>query len=103
MMWAAGLLAAMSTIIYPSISSLVSKNADADQQGELHHNDIINNDISYWIHVASYFCVCVHACVCVYNKKVYYWWNYMYSLGQSVLLTFTRSGVGYTDWYQGVV
>ena len=42
MMWAAGLLAAMSTIIYPSISSLVSRNADADQQGGLHHDDVIS-------------------------------------------------------------
>ena len=43
MMWAAGLLAAMSTIIYPSISSLVSRNADADQQGGLHHDDVISH------------------------------------------------------------
>lgn len=43
MMWAAGLLAAMSTIIYPAISSLVSKNADADQQGELCHDDVIHS------------------------------------------------------------
>ena len=43
MMWVAGLLAAMSTIIYPSISSLVSKNADVDQQGGLHHNDVISH------------------------------------------------------------
>ena len=53
MMWVAGLLAAMSTIIYPSISSLVSKNADPDQQGGLHHNEVINNDVivcvSVWL------------------------------------------------------
>ncbi|XP_065904400.1 hippocampus abundant transcript 1 protein-like [Dysidea avara] len=33
LMWVAGLFAAMSTIIYPSISSLVSRNAEPDQQG----------------------------------------------------------------------
>lgn len=33
LMWVAGLLAAFSTIIYPAISSLVSKNADSEQQG----------------------------------------------------------------------
>ena len=43
MMWAAGLLAAMSTIIYPSISSLVSRNADADQQGGLYHGDVMSH------------------------------------------------------------
>ena len=32
-MWVAGLLAAFSTVIYPAISSLVSKNADSEQQG----------------------------------------------------------------------
>lgn len=32
-MWIAGLLAALSSIIYPAISALVSKNADAEQQG----------------------------------------------------------------------
>lgn len=33
MMWAAGSLAAMAALSYPAISALVSKNADADQQG----------------------------------------------------------------------
>ena len=33
MMWAAGSLAAMSSIAYPAISAMVSCNADADQQG----------------------------------------------------------------------
>ena len=33
LMWVAGLLAGLSTIIYPAISALVSKNADAEQQG----------------------------------------------------------------------
>jgi predicted MFS family arabinose efflux permease len=33
MMWAAGSLAAMAALSYPTISALVSKNADADQQG----------------------------------------------------------------------
>ena len=34
LMWVAGVMAALSTIIYPAISALVSKNADAEQQGE---------------------------------------------------------------------
>ena len=33
MMWAAGSLAAMAALSYPAISALVSKNADAGQQG----------------------------------------------------------------------
>ena len=36
MMWAAGLLAAMSSITYPAISAYVSIYADVDQQGEGH-------------------------------------------------------------------
>ena len=32
-MWAAGSLAAMAALSYPTISALVSKNADADHQG----------------------------------------------------------------------
>lgn len=32
-MWVAGILAAMASITYPSISSLVSRNASSDQQG----------------------------------------------------------------------
>ncbi|OWK52168.1 Hippocampus abundant transcript-like protein 1 [Lonchura striata] len=34
MMWAAGTVAAMSSITFPAISALVSRNAEADQQGE---------------------------------------------------------------------
>ena len=34
LMWVAGVMAALSTIIYPAISALVSKNADPEQQGE---------------------------------------------------------------------
>ena len=37
MMWAAGSLAAMSSIAYPAISAMVSCNADADQQGISQH------------------------------------------------------------------
>ncbi|MGH0177045.1 UNVERIFIED_CONTAM: hypothetical protein FKN15_074218 [Acipenser sinensis] len=33
MMWAAGALAAMSSITFPAISAIVSRNADPDQQG----------------------------------------------------------------------
>ncbi|NWQ70043.1 MF14B protein, partial [Neopipo cinnamomea] len=33
MMWAAGAIAAMSSITFPAISALVSQNAEADQQG----------------------------------------------------------------------
>ena len=33
LMWIAGILAALSSIIYPAISALVSKNANAEQQG----------------------------------------------------------------------
>ena len=32
-MWIAGFLAGLSTIIYPAISALVSKNAESEQQG----------------------------------------------------------------------
>lgn len=34
MMWAAGAVAAMSSITFPAISAIVSRNADPDQQGE---------------------------------------------------------------------
>lgn len=34
LMWLAGVLAAFSSIIYPAISALVSRNAEPDQQGE---------------------------------------------------------------------
>ncbi|NXO94853.1 MF14B protein, partial [Certhia brachydactyla] len=34
MMWAAGAIAAMSSITFPAISALVSRNAEADQQGK---------------------------------------------------------------------
>lgn len=34
MMWAAGILAALSSITYPAISSFVSVHADPDKQGE---------------------------------------------------------------------
>lgn len=34
-MWAAGAVAAMSSITFPAVSALVSRTADADQQGEL--------------------------------------------------------------------
>lgn len=34
MMWAAGAVAAMSSITFPAISAMVSRNADPDQQGK---------------------------------------------------------------------
>ncbi|KAM4871550.1 hippocampus abundant transcript 1 protein isoform 3-T3 [Thomomys bottae] len=37
MMWAAGAVAAMSSITFPAVSALVSRTADADQQ-EFHHS-----------------------------------------------------------------
>uniref|UniRef100_A0A8C7BH48 Major facilitator superfamily domain containing 14B n=1 Tax=Neovison vison TaxID=452646 RepID=A0A8C7BH48_NEOVI len=33
MMWAAGTVAAMSSITFPAVSALVSRNAESDQQG----------------------------------------------------------------------
>jgi len=33
MMWAAGILAALSSITYPAISSFVSTHSDQDKQG----------------------------------------------------------------------
>lgn len=33
MMWAAGAVAAMSSITFPAVSALISRNAEADQQG----------------------------------------------------------------------
>jgi hypothetical protein len=35
LMWLAGTFASLSTIIYPAISALVSKNTDSEQQGNL--------------------------------------------------------------------
>lgn len=35
MMWAAGTVAAMSSITFPAVSALVSRNAESDQQGEV--------------------------------------------------------------------
>lgn len=35
MMWAAGILVAISSINYPAISALVSRNAPPDKQGKL--------------------------------------------------------------------
>lgn len=35
MMWAAGTLAAMSSLSYPAISAFISFNADSDKQGKL--------------------------------------------------------------------
>lgn len=34
MMWAAGAVAAMSSITFPAVSALVSRNAESDQQGK---------------------------------------------------------------------
>jgi hypothetical protein len=40
MMWAAGAVAAMSSITFPAISAIVSRNAEPDQQGRVLHSDI---------------------------------------------------------------
>lgn len=45
MMWAAGAVAAMSSITFPAISALVSRNAESDQQGEHWMNLFILNDV----------------------------------------------------------
>lgn len=48
MMWAAGAVAAMSSITFPAVSALVSRTADADQQGRLigtNDNDLKIQDI----------------------------------------------------------
>ena len=42
LMWTAGVFAALSTIIYPAISALVSKNAEPEQQGNINYNININ-------------------------------------------------------------
>ena len=34
LMWVAGMLASISSLIYPAISALVSRNADPEQQGQ---------------------------------------------------------------------
>lgn len=34
MMWAAGAVAAMSSITFPAVSALVSQSADPDKQGD---------------------------------------------------------------------
>jgi hypothetical protein len=36
MMWAAGVLASVSSITYPAISAFVSMHSDADKQGNQH-------------------------------------------------------------------
>ena len=50
MMWAAGSLAAMSSLAYPAISAMVSCNADPDQQGMVpcvgHPNQIYMHTLS---------------------------------------------------------
>lgn len=53
-MWAAGAVAAMSSITFPAISALVSRNAEADQQGE------------YWINC----CLCIRLLFCVESRRV---------------------------------
>lgn len=40
MMWAAGTVAAMSSITFPAVSALVSRTADADQQGRFCPNAV---------------------------------------------------------------
>lgn len=42
MMWAAGAVAAMSSITFPAISAIVSRNADPDQQGKLSNKSLFH-------------------------------------------------------------
>lgn len=49
MMWAAGAVAAMSSITFPAVSALVSRTADADQQGELTRTHNYFKAQSTWI------------------------------------------------------
>lgn len=42
MMWAAGAVAAMSSITFPAVSALISRNAEADQQGMFHGQAIMS-------------------------------------------------------------
>jgi len=44
-MWAAGAVAAMSSITFPAVSALVSRTADADQQGRLCPNALNSRQI----------------------------------------------------------
>ena len=46
LMWVAGIFASLSTLIYPAISALVSKNADPEQQGNNNSLIIILNYLS---------------------------------------------------------
>lgn len=46
MMWAAGAVAAMSSITFPAVSALVSRTADADQQGRCSLNPLNSNQIN---------------------------------------------------------
>ncbi|NXJ53044.1 MF14B protein, partial [Spizaetus tyrannus] len=48
MMWAAGAVAAMSSVTFPAISALVSRNAESDQQGE-----ILLNITSFFSHLSG--------------------------------------------------
>lgn len=52
MMWAAGLLASISSITYPAISAFVSMHSDADKQGlfifVLFTRNLLNQDYFYF-------------------------------------------------------
>ncbi|XP_074044352.1 hippocampus abundant transcript 1 protein isoform X2 [Macrotis lagotis] len=60
MMWAAGAVAAMSSITFPAVSALVSRTADADQQ-EFHHSW---SPVSLW----SLLCSPGSTCCLVYPR-----------------------------------
>jgi hypothetical protein len=47
MMWAAGVLASVSSITYPAISAFVSMHSDADKQGNQHVSTCIVTNFVY--------------------------------------------------------
>ena len=65
-MWAAGTLAAMSSLSYPAISAFISFNADSDKQGKL---TVITSskyffvELTYWKLMILSFIVCDYKCV----------------------------------------
>lgn len=78
MMWAAGAVAAMSSITFPAISAIVSRNADPDQQGRLQIHlpcfiylvmtglllFILVSLVSSWTFSSPHQCVYLYVCRC---------------------------------------
>ena len=76
-MWAAGLLAAMSSITYPAISAYVSIYADVDQQGEGHaykenifSSNIFKFSFSYYEPLIYLLMICLLTGVLVRENKI---------------------------------